>query len=149
MGSSSRLKQVLMTRLNSRLNISGKILTVYEILLASLSLRFWTGFLIRGAIGFDNLNYEEYRVDNIKSEERMQWKIIDPTNLPEGEVLAANFQPRTYGFQEKLLGYLNAEREDEGICCDDDNGFLSHCTHYIDINAFDMGEPVGEKDNTR
>ena len=65
----------------------------------------------------------------------MEWITIDINNLPEGEVLAANFKPYSYGYKEKLLGCIY---EDTGIAiCESSNEVLENCTHYIDIDKFD------------
>ena len=63
----------------------------------------------------------------------MEWTKIDFNNLPSGEVLAANFKPKTYGYLEKLLGYLS----DDGTCSEE-NTILENCTHYIDLNKYDL-----------
>jgi len=69
----------------------------------------------------------------------MDWVTINTDNLPEGEVLAANFKPKTYGYTEKLIGYISIN--DEGvICCENDNEVLENCTHFIDINKYDVKE---------
>jgi len=67
----------------------------------------------------------------------MEWKLIDKNNLPKEEVLAGNFGPRTYGYEEKLIGCLYISGSGS-ICCNDDDGqVLGDCTHYIDINNYD------------
>jgi hypothetical protein len=63
------------------------------------------------------------------------WKELDKNNLPEKEVLAANFKARTYGYKEKLLGYLSKDLGE--ITCESDNEVLNGCTHYIAIHDFD------------
>lgn len=68
----------------------------------------------------------------------MNWEKINTANLPEGEVLAANFKAGTYGYTEKLLGYLHMDGD--VICCENDNEVLENCTHYIDINKHDIKE---------
>ena len=65
----------------------------------------------------------------------MNWIEI-PDNIPEGEVLAANFKPRTYGYKEKNIGYLQLEGNGT-VTCDGEGCILENCTHYIDINKFD------------
>lgn len=74
----------------------------------------------------------------------MNWIKININKLPKGEVLAANFKPYSYGYKEKLIGYLSVT--DEGnVDCEDDYTMLSDCTHYIPINDFDLKED--ETDN--
>jgi len=63
----------------------------------------------------------------------MEWILIDKDNLPEGEVLAANFKKGTYGYSEKLIGYLY-----EDMICSSDDEQLENCTHYIEINKHDV-----------
>jgi len=65
----------------------------------------------------------------------MEWIKIDKKNLPEGKILAANFAIYTYGYKEKLLGYLHIE--DDKIICESEHEQLESCTHYIPINTFD------------
>ena len=66
----------------------------------------------------------------------MKWIEINPEKLPEIEVLGANFKPGTYGYKEKLIGWLG--KNAEGIYCDDEYQILENCTHYIDIHKFDI-----------
>lgn len=66
----------------------------------------------------------------------MEWIKIDKSNLPDNEVIAANFQILTYGYKEKLLGYISIQ--DDEIICENDNEILQNCTHYIDINKYDL-----------
>ena len=65
----------------------------------------------------------------------MQWKPIIENNLPDECVLAANFKPYTYGYQEKLVSYLG--RNEEGIYCDSEYEILENCTHYIELDKYD------------
>lgn len=68
----------------------------------------------------------------------MEWLKIDMKNLPEKEVLAANFKPRSYGYKEKLIGYLNIRN---GIIeCENEHEMLFDCTHYIDLDAHDIAK---------
>uniref|UniRef100_A0A6M3ME93 Uncharacterized protein n=1 Tax=viral metagenome TaxID=1070528 RepID=A0A6M3ME93_9ZZZZ len=66
----------------------------------------------------------------------MKWIKIDKDDLPKCEVLAANFQPKSRGYKEKMIGYL--EKDNDLIICDNELEMLNHCTHYIDINKFDI-----------
>lgn len=67
----------------------------------------------------------------------MEWIKIDKDNLPEKKVLAANLKSGTYGYKEKLLGYLRYDEVEEFISCESSNEVLDNCTHYIDINNHD------------
>ena len=62
----------------------------------------------------------------------MEWIKIDPENLPKKEVLAANFKQGTYGYKEKLVGFIDIT-EDE-VFCDSDRETLDNVTHYIVID---------------
>ena len=66
----------------------------------------------------------------------MEWiEIKDKNNLPEEEVLAANFAKGTFGYKEKIVGYLDLIN-DHGhivvICCGE-RIILSDITHYIKL----------------
>lgn len=67
----------------------------------------------------------------------MKWTPIDTNNLPDKEILAANFKQGSYGYKEKLLGYIGVG-DDGVICCENDNEVLENCTHYIDLSKFDL-----------
>ena len=66
----------------------------------------------------------------------MEWIKIDENNLPEKEVLAANFKARTYGYKEKVIGYLQNDSGD--IICESESEVLGGCTHYIDLGRYDI-----------
>jgi len=65
----------------------------------------------------------------------MIWIPINPDELPEGEVLAANFKMGSYGYREKLVGWIGRINEP---FCESDAALLPDVTHYIDINKFDV-----------
>lgn len=65
----------------------------------------------------------------------MEWIKLNKENLPEGEILAANFKVDTYGYKEKIIGYLYVNNDN--VECDGGE-ILENCTHYIDINNFDL-----------
>ena len=66
----------------------------------------------------------------------MKWIEINEDSLPMRKVLAANFKARTYGYKEKLIGYLSLDTGD--IVCENESEVLGGCTHYIDLNKFDI-----------
>lgn len=66
----------------------------------------------------------------------MRWKEIEVDNLPEGEILAANFKKGTMGYKEKHIGYLS-ETTNNVIVCSSEDTELYDCTHYIDLHSFD------------
>ena len=39
----------------------------------------------------------------------MKWIKIDKNNLPDKTVLCANFKPYTYGYEEKIIGFIGIE----------------------------------------
>lgn len=66
------------------------------------------------------------------------WEVIDLDNLPKGEVLAANFNPLSKYYGEKLLGELKIERGMILVCYDvmapkELGIMLVGCTHFINI----------------
>lgn len=73
----------------------------------------------------------------------MNWIKIDRNNLPKKEVLAANFQPGTYGYKEKIIGFVD-ESEEGFIGCESESELLENCTHYIDMNEHDIIEKSEE-----
>ena len=66
----------------------------------------------------------------------MEWIKIDEINLPEKNVLAANFMSGTYGYKEKLIGFLQKDSGD--IICENEHEILGGCTHYIDLDKYDV-----------
>ncbi len=67
----------------------------------------------------------------------MKWIPIDINSLPEGRILAANFTPYTYGYTEKVIGYLGLN-SDQILCCESEFEILENPTQYIDIDKFDI-----------
>lgn len=66
----------------------------------------------------------------------MKWIKINKNELPENEVLAANFKEGTHGYKEKIIGYLYYEND--VILCEKDSAILKNCTHFIDIDKYDI-----------
>lgn len=64
------------------------------------------------------------------------WHEIIGNDLPQEEVMAANFIPRTYGFKEILVGWL--EKDDDMIICRDEYQELPNVSHYIPIRNIDL-----------
>jgi hypothetical protein len=67
---------------------------------------------------------------------KMEWIQLKENELPDNEVLCANFRKGTYGFKKKLIGYVSKYITGE-INCSDENTVLENVTHYIDIHKFD------------
>lgn len=70
----------------------------------------------------------------------MEWEKIDIENLPDKKVLAANFAPGTYGYKEKIIGYIGLLEGNDRSHCENDHEILENCTHFIPINDFDIDE---------
>jgi hypothetical protein len=68
----------------------------------------------------------------------MNWTPIDLNNLPQETVLAANFKPMSYGYKEKILGYVDFSKEEDCVVCESENEMLLNVTHYIKINDYDL-----------
>ena len=51
--------------------------------------------------------------------------------LPEGEVIAANFAPGTYGYKEYLLGYVH--KHDDLYYAENSFEILNTVTHWMPI----------------
>jgi len=68
----------------------------------------------------------------------MEWTVLDKEKIPQGEILAANFKPKSYGYKEKLLGYLYYDETEEMITCESGSEVLENCTHYIDLSKYDI-----------
>jgi hypothetical protein len=69
----------------------------------------------------------------------MEWIPVTPDDLPGREVLAANFQKGTYGYKEKILGYLSANDDSvTGVSAEGESAALENVTHYVDIHKFDL-----------
>jgi hypothetical protein len=75
----------------------------------------------------------------------MQWLPI-PNELPTHEVLAANFKRGSYGYKDKLIGYLYYTSTGT-LSCDADTMTLENCTHYIDINKYDLQDTEAVNNN--
>lgn len=59
-----------------------------------------------------------------------RWKRVEE-EPPEGEVIAANFKPGTYGYQECLIGYIG--KKDGGFIAENDYEILTDVTHWMPI----------------
>lgn len=68
--------------------------------------------------------------------QKFEWIPIDKDNLPEGEVLAACFDKTKDAYKRKVIGEI--EIWERRICCRGDMPYLINCTHYIDINKYDI-----------
>jgi hypothetical protein len=61
----------------------------------------------------------------------MVWQVIDKNNIPKGEVLAANFNYGTRGYNEKIIGYLG-----DDLVCENEHEVLNNCSHYIKLHEY-------------
>lgn len=70
------------------------------------------------------------------------WVELTVDNRPEGEVLAANFKPRTHGYREKLVGYIGLQDyHADGsphFFAQSDDVELDNVTHFIYLKHFDL-----------
>lgn len=64
------------------------------------------------------------------------WKKVNKEHLPEGKVLAANFEPRTFGYREMIIGYLALKGDT--VLCDSEHEELNGVTHFILIDDLDI-----------
>lgn len=69
----------------------------------------------------------------------MKWVEIDKENLPNGIVLAANFNPDTDDYKLKFLGILTLW-DDDNVTCGLGYRSIDNVTHYIDVDKFDLEE---------
>ena len=74
----------------------------------------------------------------------MFWIKLNIKNLPKNKVLASNFRKKSYGYKEKLIGYLVIEND--SIVCESDSEVLSNCTHFVDISKYDLNIKSFEED---
>lgn len=69
---------------------------------------------------------------------RQQW-ISVKDKVPDEEVLAANFEPGTYGYKEYIIGYVSEVKCTEpdwhnGKCyAENDNEILDNVTHWMPL----------------
>ena len=91
----------------------------------------------------------EYRIGELTGkvaqlEEAQQKWISVEDRLPEREVLAANFAPKTYGYKEYIIGYVSREKCTESGKCYAENAYeiLYNVTHWMPLPG--MPEPQKE-----
>ena len=63
-------------------------------------------------------------------DEMPHWISVEE-RLPEGEVIAANFAPGTYGYKEYLLGYVH--KHDDLYYAENPFEILNTVTHWMPI----------------
>lgn len=65
---------------------------------------------------------------------QQKWISVED-RMPEREVLAANFAPRTYGYKEYIIGYVSREKCTEpGKCyAENDYEILYDVTHWMPL----------------
>lgn len=68
----------------------------------------------------------------------LQWVPIDPENLPEHNVLAACFDKNSAFYGHKMIGLLMENNAYYKVTCDNESEHIGTCTHYIDINNYDI-----------
>lgn len=77
------------------------------------------------------------KVEQIKAEQP-KWISVDE-RMPEREVLAANFAPRTYGYKEYIIGYVSRGTEPGKCYAENDYEILYDVTHWMPLPS--MPEP--------
>ena len=63
-----------------------------------------------------------------------QWIEITELTKPNIEVVAINMKPGTYGYKEKLVGYIRYNENLGCFVCSDENTELRNVTHYLNPN---------------
>ena len=53
--------------------------------------------------------------------------------LPEGEALAANFLPGTYGYKEYIIGYVSRDCEEDEYIAENEHELLENVTHWMPL----------------
>ena len=78
--------------------------------------------------------YYSMNEDMPKQAAQPKWISVDE-RMPEREVLAANFAPRTYGYKEYIIGYVSEEKcTEHGKCCaSNDYEILYNVTHWMPL----------------
>ena len=61
-----------------------------------------------------------------------KWISVDE-RLPEREVLAANFAPKTYGYKEYIIGYVSRGTEPGKCYAENDYEILYNVTHWMPL----------------
>ena len=88
----------------------------------------------------DKLNVREIEslreIGYAASRDVMKWIEIDVERWPNDEVLCANFKEKTYGYKEKLIGFI--ELRNDILICENEQERLEGVTHYIKISDFDL-----------
>lgn len=79
-----------------------------------------------------------FMITHDKKQYNMKWIKLTHKNEPEGEVLAGNFAPGTYGYTEKLVGHISYDEHEETWSCESDGEILENVTHFVDINKYDL-----------
>lgn len=57
--------------------------------------------------------------------------------LPEREVIAANFAPKTYGYKEYIIGYVSRETESGKCYATNDFEILYNVTHWMPLPSME------------
>lgn len=95
----------------------------------------WGDLMANALLGFRDDSIDKVAIEY--ASQFMHWLPIDPDNLLEGEVLAGNFDKDSGYYKDKMIGKVRRV-EDNMVRCKDRIGYMMFCTHYIDINKFDL-----------
>lgn len=69
----------------------------------------------------------------------IEWEVLDPSNIPEGLVMAANFDEGSLYFNERLVGFLYKHIFGDHVAVWDNlapkemNIQIPRITHYIEL----------------
>lgn len=82
-------------------------------------------------------NWADNEQHALRLTKEVEWHVHPPRwisveeRLPEGEVIAANFAPGTYGYKEYLLGYVH--KHDDLYYAENSFEILNTVTHWMPL----------------
>jgi hypothetical protein len=63
----------------------------------------------------------------------IDWVKLDEKYIPDGEILAGNFEKGSYGYKEAIIGFLRY-CPNEKFICENDFEILKNVTHWSIVN---------------
>ena len=70
--------------------------------------------------------------DMPKQVAQLKWISVED-RLPDVEVLAANFAPKTYGYKEYIIGYVSPDWRKGEYYAENDYEILYNVTHWMPL----------------